>query len=436
MDIQTERPHFDYHVAQDLDHAWLNFEANIPLVPLPFGETNPFYVERPGNPIAQLQDELLAPFYSPPKRFFSGHRGCGKSTELYRLASHPEILAKYYPLHFTIRDEADINNLDYKDVLLAVGRQIYQQYRDKGGELPEQLEKELDAWRGKIEQEFIRSSRLAGFEVEGGIDALAAKFGVKMKLEPETRRILRQIIEPNISGLVNVINLIATGILAKEKRTPLVLIDDLDKPDFPTAREIFYHHRVQMLQPNCAIVYTIASSLFYNPEFAPIKDLAKFLPNIRLHAPRSKTHDETGFATLRGFVARRMNLDLIAADALDEAIHLGGGVFSETARIIRASARRARNAGHIEREHVHSVKIELQNEYRRIIRETKWWDVLVRVHRTCDTKALDEEEANIAAILLQMLAILEYNGDGTWWDVHPALLELVEDYESSRADPN
>lgn len=435
MDIQTQPP-FDYHIAQDLDHAWLNFEGDIPLTPLPFGETNPFYVERPGNPIAQLQDELLAPYYSPPKRFFSGHRGCGKSTELFRLASNPEILRKYYPLHFTIRNEADINNLDYKDVLLAIGRQMYQQYRDKGGELPDNLEKELDAWRGKIEQEFIRSSRLAGFEVEGGIDALAAKFGVKMKLEPETRRILRQIIEPNISGLVNVINLIATGILAKEKRMPLVLIDDLDKPDFERAREIFYAHRVQMLQPQCAIVYTISSSLFYNPEAAPIKDLAKFLPNIRLHPPHSSARDETGFATMHGFIARRMNLDLISPDALDDAIALGGGVFSEMARVIRAAARRARNTGRIEREHVSGVKIELQNEYRRIIRETKWWDVLARVHETCDTKALEKEQALIATILLQMLAILEYNGEGTWWDVHPALLELTQAYESNRAHPN
>ncbi len=71
--------------------AWLNFELDLPLKPGKDGQPNPFYINRPGNPIAELTDALLAPFYRPPKFFFSGHRGCGKSTELLHLLSNPEI---------------------------------------------------------------------------------------------------------------------------------------------------------------------------------------------------------------------------------------------------------------------------------------------------------------------------------------------------------
>ena len=47
---------FDYIVANDFDRAWLNFELDLPLKPGKNGEPNPFYVNRPANPIAELTD--------------------------------------------------------------------------------------------------------------------------------------------------------------------------------------------------------------------------------------------------------------------------------------------------------------------------------------------------------------------------------------------
>jgi hypothetical protein len=43
---------FEYITAQDLDRAWLNFELDLRLEPSPDGSPNPFYVDRPGNPVA------------------------------------------------------------------------------------------------------------------------------------------------------------------------------------------------------------------------------------------------------------------------------------------------------------------------------------------------------------------------------------------------
>ena len=73
---------FSYTAASDLRRAWPNFELDLPLEPLPGGAVNPFYVERPENPVARLEEELGAPFRLPPKYFFSGNRGCGKSNEI------------------------------------------------------------------------------------------------------------------------------------------------------------------------------------------------------------------------------------------------------------------------------------------------------------------------------------------------------------------
>ena len=51
---------FEYTVANEFDRAWLNFELDLPLKPRPNGEPNPFYINRPGNPIAELTDATLS----------------------------------------------------------------------------------------------------------------------------------------------------------------------------------------------------------------------------------------------------------------------------------------------------------------------------------------------------------------------------------------
>ena len=53
---------YDYIFARDFDRAWLNFELDLPLMPGSNGAPNPFYVNRPGNPIVELIDALVAPF--------------------------------------------------------------------------------------------------------------------------------------------------------------------------------------------------------------------------------------------------------------------------------------------------------------------------------------------------------------------------------------
>jgi len=414
----------EYITAEDLDRAWLNFELDLPLKMEPGGPPNPFYVDRPGNPVAELEQALLAPFYRLPKYFFSGHRGCGKSTELRRLEVNPQIRAKYIPFHFTIRDEADINSLDYRDVLLAIGGQMYRQYREDGGRLPKQLLGELDQFRGRIEKEIVIAPRVSEMGVEGQLDTFFAKAGLKLKLEPRVRTVVRRVIEEDITGLIELLRVISISIHNATGRWPLVLIDDLDKPDLARAREIFYEHREVMLQPDIAIVYTVSSPLFYSPEFEAIRDRAIFLPNVKLHPQgRPEERDAEGYRTMRMFAHKRMHPDLIADDALNEAIRLSGGVFREMCRVMRYAIGRARRRGarRIELEDVHLAGAEIRNEYRRILTADQR-RLLAEVHAH---NRLDRPEA--IGPLMQTLAALEYRNGENWCDVHPALLPLLEE---------
>ncbi len=417
---------FDYIVATDFDRAWLNFELDLPLKPGKNGKPNAFYIDRPRNPISELIDALLAPFYRPPKFFFSGHRGCGKSTELLHLLSNAEINRKYWPINFSIREEADIIDLDFRDVLLAIGGRLFREYRKRGGELPPQLLKELNGWKGKVEKEVttILEGRSSDVELSAGIEAFFVNAGAKVKLEPATRVELRQVLETDITGLIQIINHIATAIYSREHRIPLILIDDLDKPDLEKARQIFHDRREIMMQPNCAIVYTVSSALFYSKEFDSIRDQAVFLQNIYLHPPMDpSTHHAEGYDTLRRFVHVRMSSSLIDDDALDAAITYSGGVFREMARIMRTAIGRARrrHAARLDCSDVEWAATEIRSEYRRILDK----EDIKLLKKVAENNRLEYSER--LRPLLQLLALLEYRDGENWCDVHPVLRKLLND---------
>jgi hypothetical protein len=419
----------DYIRAEDFDRAWLNFELDLPLQPLRDGRPNPFYVQRPGDATGQLHESLVAPFHRPPKYFFSGHRGCGKSTELRRLAVDPAIQAKYYPIHFTIRDEADINNLDFKDVLLAIGGRMYREYSARGRDMPTNLQAELNAWRGNITDEIVNSARIQGFEVGGNLTAFFAEAGLKVKLEPATRTILRQIIERDVTGLIAVIDKIAEFICVQENRMPLILIDDLDKADMKTAQSIFYEHCETMTQPRCAIVYTVSSPIYYSHWFEAIRDNAIFLPNINLHTRGSARPDRAGQRTMREFIGKRVNLDLMTHPALKHAVNISGGVFRELARVMRFAIRYGRRSGKIQLDHVRLAEAEIRGEYRRILTSDQR-ATLARVH---ESNQFDEPDK--MAPLLEILAVLEYADAEPWCDIHPALVPLLHPTPNVTLDP-
>lgn len=414
---------FEYKKATDFDRAWLNLEQDLPLKPGSNGRANPFYINRPGNPINELTDALLASFYRPPKFFFSGHRGCGKSTELLHLLSNAEIQKKYWPINFSVREETDITDLDFRDVLLCIGSRLFREYRRKGGELPEQLLKELNGWKGKVEKQI--STILEGrneYELGASIDAFFANAGLKMKLEPATRVELRQIVETDITGLIAIINHIATAIYNQERRIPLILIDDMDKPDLDRARAIFHDRREIMMQPNCAIVYTVSSALFYSKEFDAIRDQALFLPNINLLGADTGERLEEGFSTLEKFVGVRMDMSLIQPAALEEAIAYSGGVFREMARIVRTAIGRARRrkVAQLEVDDVEWSASEIRNEYRRILDK----EDIKLLKKIMESKRL--EFSDRLRPLLQLLAILEYRDEEkNWCDVHPVLRKML-----------
>jgi hypothetical protein len=404
-------------VAEDLDLAWSNFD---PVFTLP--ANSPFHVEREGKPLNKLIRALMRPHRQPPKYFFSGHRGCGKSTELNRLAAAEEINNKFFIVKYSVKDVCDVNNLNYVDVLFSMGAQLYIQYIGADKELEPELLKELESWGRSIELE-LEKTKSAGVSVKGWISAFFLSIQAKIKSESTTRKIIREQIEPKLSELIDKINLIIADIEGKEQKNVLVIIDDLDKPSLEQAKAIFYNNYTAITQPACHIVYTVPISIFFVPEFTAIREARFFLPNVKLHTKNDRnSRYEPGYKLMQTFVYRRMKEELIESEALDFAIKMSGGVFREGARIMQIAADSAieKERNRILIEDVESAEREIRSDFKRILKSEDY-DTLNEISKSNEIRGIEK-----IGHLLHNLSVLEYENEENWCDIHPTLEELLK----------
>ncbi len=409
--------------ATNLEEVWAIFD---PYQPLPADSS--YYVQRPDTALSRLHRWLTRGAGKPMKIFYSGHRGAGKSTELNRLVADEEIRKQYVIVHYRIGDYADPLNLSHVDVLFSMGAQIFVQYTDKekgyGKRLPAELIRELESWRGRIEERVRAVDKAVGASAEANLNAFFLKALGWSKAEETSRKEIRQIIEPRLSELISSINLIVSAIAAREQKPVLVIIDDLDKPPLDVAKKIFHGYYTVLMQPACAIVYTVPSAIFFSPEFATLRGQTFFLPNLKLHAAgQPQQRVEQCYAALRDFFSRRAHRRLISNDALDAAATVSGGVFREMARVIQTGADLALEAqrDRIEVADIRRAEAELRNEFTHFLTPEDY-QTLRAIHD--NPRRLDPQ--NLAP-LLHNLAALEYHNDESWYGVHPAIIPLLED---------
>jgi phenylpyruvate tautomerase PptA (4-oxalocrotonate tautomerase family) len=407
----------EFIVAENLDLAWSNFD---PFFTLP--ADCPFHVERAGKPLNRLIRALMRQHRQPPKYFFSGHRGCGKSTELNRLKADDEINKRFFIVKYSVKDVCDVNNLNYVDVLFSMGAQLYIQYIGAGKELKPELIEDLEAWGSRIEHDMEKTTS-AGVSMKGGIGAFFLSLQAKIRSEHTTRELIRKQIEPKLSELIDKVNLIIADIEGKEKKRVLVIIDDLDKPSLEQAKEIFYSNNTAITQPACYIVYTVPISIFFAPEFTAIRERRFFLPNIKLHTKKDRNGiDKDGYELMRTFVYKRMKEELIEPEALDLAIKMSGGVFREGARIMQIAADSAieNERGRILKKDVERAEREIRSDFKRIL-ESDDYNTLDEISTSNDIRGIEK-----VGHLLHNLSVLEYENKENWYDIHPTLEKLLK----------
>jgi GTPase SAR1 family protein len=111
--------------------------------------------------------------HSQVKMLFTGLRGSGKTTELFRLKKELED-NQYFTLYMDVEELLDLGSLNYLDVLVAIAKQVQVTLHDQGMPISEDLLNNIADW---FAETIIVESRQESDEAAIKTDA---KVGVKI----------------------------------------------------------------------------------------------------------------------------------------------------------------------------------------------------------------------------------------------------------------
>ncbi|BDI14892.1 hypothetical protein ANSO36C_06940 [Nostoc cf. commune SO-36] len=230
----------------------------------------------------------------PTCQLFTGHIGCGKSTELSRLKTELQSEG-FHVVYFESTEDLDETDVDITDIMLAIARRV--------GESLEQINITLQPQGFKSfltgVWEFLQTpvvvsaeTEMLGAKIKGSTEgqlefslpAGIGKITAKTKDSPKLRSKLRQYLEPQTNRILQFINeeiiQVATEQLKQRGQKGLVvIIDNLDRIDNrPTSsgrslpEYLFIERGEQLRKLNCHLVYTLPLSLIFSNECEALKN--------------------------------------------------------------------------------------------------------------------------------------------------------------------
>lgn len=430
------------------------YRACNPSKPLSMGEAEDrkYYIDFSsvrGNKIIESLKRtitLISP-NEPTCQLFTGHIGCGKSTELLRLKTELEQQGCHV-VYFESSQDLDMADVDITDILLSIARQVSEsleavKIKLKPGYFTNLFTEVVDFLQTPID-----------IEAEAELSIGIGKITAKTKESPKLRRRLREYLEPRTAGILESINkeLLerATTELKRRGKTGLVVIvDNLDRVDIrplPSGRTqpeyLFIDRGEQLRKLNCHVVYTIPLALIFSNDCETLKNrlggglTTKVLPMVPVRHRTGETFDQ-GMELLREMVLVRA----FPNESREKQLQLITEVFDtlETLnRLCRVSGGHVRNLLGLLFDCLRQEDTPISREcLERVIRERR--DTL--------TSSIDDEEWNLLfqvvqhqtvkgdteyQTLLRSMFVFEYRDhNGCWYGINPAL-EEAQQYQSWR----
>jgi hypothetical protein len=430
--------------AQNFIDAYANTNY---LRPLKGKDMERFYVNRGfHSELKSLMGELEAGARtSPPnntKFLFVGHTGCGKSTELFRLANiieigegRAEFLRKnFLPIQYSVSEVVGLYNIEFVDIALSIILGIYKEMERLGYVVDDSPARRVYDWLYQTRASTYEMPLTdTGVDFELGLGSLIRLIDVRLKSEGEVREGIRARIRKYVPELINLINQVIYEVSAITGKNILLIIDDLDKiQPLDAALNIFREHVKSLASFDCFAIYTAPISLLYD---AASKHIGQFLevhymPMFRVRAKdgAAEPHNAPDVNTLREIIYRRVHPNLFDEDVVRAAIQMTGGILRELIRVIRGCSVYCEEYGVSQITHnvLQFQKNKLKSEYYRMLEheDYKW---LRRVKQT-------KSRADVNMRHLESLCVLYYpNGKG-WFDVHPIVTELLQEWETEYQD--
>lgn len=423
----------------DLDRFWRAFNPSKPL-----NISNPedlkYYIdfsEVRGDDITRQLARTIGRLHDAPTcQLFTGHIGCGKSTELLCLKTYLSE-AGFHVVYFESSDEMDLVDVDVTDILMAIARQVSASLEATGIRLRPNYFVNLFREVGEILNTPIEIKDL---QLSVGIASLTAS----AKDSPELRRQLRQLMEPRTNNILEAINreLLApaqTALLQRGSKGLVVLIDNLDRLDNtqkagkPQSAYLFVDRGEQLRRLNCHVVYTIPIVMVFSNELNPLANRfgvdPQVLPVVTVRYPNGELC-EAGIGLLRQLVLARAFPQVSPAERLERVEKVFESL--ETLdRLCLASGGHVRNLLKLcfsclqredppfSRDCVERVVRQRRNELLQAITPNEM-ALLQQVKQEKNVRGEENYE-----LLLKSMFVFEYrSGDhGHWFDVNPILYD-------------
>ncbi|MBW4543606.1 MAG: KAP family NTPase [Symplocastrum torsivum CPER-KK1] len=402
-------------------------------------------IEALGRTITRLSPD------EPTCQLFTGHIGCGKSTELFRLKAQLE-QQQFHVVYFESSQDLDMADVDISDILLSIAKSVSESLEAIGIHLRPQYFARLFNDIKDFFQTPIDLSAEA--ELSLGIGKITAK----TKDSPQLREQLRQHLEPRTQGILSAINeeILGRGIeelKGRGKKGLVVIIDNLDRVDnrpMPSGRSqpeyLFIDRGSQLRRLNCHVVYTLPLDLMFSNEYETLKNrlgggvAPKVLPMVPIQL-RDGRDSPKGITLLQQLVLARAFPDVDAQARLS----LIPKVFDSLAtlnRLCRISGGHVRNLLGL----LYSC---LQQEDPPLSR--RCLESVIKSNRDDLTLGVDDEEWELLSqvvhqqvvkgereyqVLLRSGFVYEYRDElGRWFGINPALVE-TERFRSLSAVTN
>ncbi|MEH2315912.1 P-loop NTPase fold protein [Nostoc sp.] len=391
-------------------------------------------IEELGRTITRLSPEEAT------CQLFTGHIGCGKSTELLRLKAELEQQG-FHVVYFESSQSLDMADIDVTDILLAVAREVSQSLEAI----------KINLQPGYFKNLFIEISEFLQPPLDIGVQAELsvgiAKITAKTKDSPKLRGQLRQYLEPRTNGILESINkelLKPARERLKEqgKKGLVVIVDNLDRVDnsmkasgYYQPEYLFVERGEQLNQLNCHVVYTIPLVLIFSNALGRLTNRFGVDPKV---LPMVPVQLQNGSQFLQGITLLQQMVMTRAFPGVswEQSQNLIIEVFDnpETLkRLCRVSGGHLRNLlmllfrclqqedPPLSRECVDRVIKQRCNELTLGITADEW-EVLREVGQEKSLRGHERYE-----LLLRSMFVFEYrNEDGSWFDVNPILAEAKE----------
>ncbi|MBD2439905.1 P-loop NTPase fold protein [Nostoc sp. FACHB-110] len=425
------------------------------------GVDDQYYIDfssvRGGDIISELKEKIT--FWQPDEptcTLFTGHIGCGKSTELLRLQAELE-KDNFHVVYFESSEDLVTTDVDIADVMLAIARRVSQSLDKITLEEPKKLKELLQgAW--KVLNAEVTAAELKvpgvgdlGFSQENEKFSLAfgiGKITARTKSDPSLREKLNQFLAPQKLTLLQAINqeLLADAIAKLKqqgKKGLTVIVDNLDRIDNrvkawgrPQQEYLFVDQGEFLTKLNCHIVYTMPLSLKFSNDYGMLTQRfpedPKVLPMVPVQFPDGSIH-ASGMALMQQMVLARAfpeiapaerlkNITAIFDDAttLEHLCRMSGGHVRDLLRLLNSLIQKQREFP-LRRETLETVIRERRNEIMMPISPQEW-QLLRRVK---ETKKVSDDEGYQK--LIRSRFVFEYRSGGeSWFEVNPILTETEE----------